>query len=411
MNKRVWFINQYANTPALGGHSNRPYYLGKELIKKGFCFTLITSSYSHVPKRNYPIKTSFQHFKEAGISVVVVKNIVYDSAKSFKRILSMIIFWLRLYNLPLKKMQEPDYIIVSSISLLPILNAFRYRKKFANRPKIILEIRDIWPLSLTELGGVSPRNPFVLFLSWVERRAYAYSDYIVSVLPLANQHIESIIKTPFRFKHISNGIAIDRTKNTAAISQNLLSKISKDKFTVGYAGSIGIANAMENLIEAARILKDEEIQFIIVGDGHRRKDIVNLAKDLPNVVFHEVIPKPEVQSLLSHFDILFLGSRDSPLYRFGVSANKIFDYMLSAKPIIMAGKIPASEIKKSGCGTLVKADDPLALALEIKQFKKISKNNRKTIGKKGKDFVMKHRSYETLAEDYVNVMKELASHV
>jgi glycosyltransferase involved in cell wall biosynthesis len=377
------------------------------LIKKGMEVTLITASYSHVPKRNYPIKDRFHFENELDLNLVIVKNIVYESGRSIKRILSMLIFWLKLYQLPVRAMKAPDYILVSSISLLPILNAYYWKRKLKNKPKIILEIRDIWPLSLIELGSFSKYNPFVWFLAKVEKMGYRKSDYLTSVLPLAYKHFEEVAGREVNFKHISNGIAPTSSLQLEKIDESLEAIIPKNKFIVGYAGSIGEANAMEYLIRTARLIKNENIHFLIVGDGHRKADLVKEAEGLSNVTFYGFIPKVQVPDLLSRCDLLFLGSRDSTLYKFGVSANKIFDYMLAGKPVFMTGFVPENEIEISGCGELIKPDDPEAIKSTILKFYTLSSNEREALGKKGKEFVLKNRTYESLSHKYIEVFIEL----
>jgi len=406
--KNVFIINQYTSTPKLGGGGNRSFYIASELVKNGFNVTLITSSYSHVPKRNYPVKKNIQFEEENGIKLVIVKNIVYESGRSIKRILSMLIFWLKLYFLPLKKLNQPDVIIVSSISLLPILNAFWIKRRCSNKPKVILEVRDIWPLSLLELGGFSKYNPFVMFLSFVEKLAYKKSDYLTAVLPLANKHFENIVGKKVKFKHISNGIHLESMDKIEPLSSEIKNLIPKEKFIVGYTGALGVANAMENFILLAKALEsDNSIFFIIVGDGYLKDDLINEAKELTNIKFIERIPKSQIQSILSHFDLLYLAWHDRDIYNYGISANKVFEYMFSAKPILMVGNISESEVELSNCGKVISTSDLSVAKNVINDFKQMGLVNRIEFGKRGKEFVIKFRTYEYLSKIYIDIFKEL----
>lgn len=405
--RKTWIINQYTSTPKLGGGGNRSYHIAFELKKKGHDVTLITASYSHVPKRNVEVSETFHFDQEKGINLIIIKNIVYESGKSIKRILSMLIFWLKLYRLPLKKLKSPDFIIVSSISLLPILNAFYFKRKFKNKPKVILEIRDIWPLSLIELGNFSRFNPFVIFLAWIEKRGYQKSDYLTSVLPLAYQHFDKIAGRKVRFKHISNGIHLESIKDIADLEKSIVKQIPTDKFIVGYTGALGEANAMEYFVEAAKLSTDPSIYFIIVGDGYKLPNLKTRAEGLENFLFLPRIPKNQVQSILKKFDLLFLGSRKTPLYRYGVSANKIFDYMFSGKPILMTGKVPENEIELANCGLMIKPDDPKEILHAIMRFYTMNEEERIAFGKRGKDFVLQNRTYHSFANTYLEIFKEI----
>ena len=298
----------------------------------------------------------------------------------------MLIFWIKLYFLPVKKMELPDVIIVSSISLLPILNAFNYKSRLNKKPKIILEVRDIWPLSLIELGGFSKYNPFVLFLSWVEKSAYMNCDYVTSVLPLAYKHFDSIAGKKVPFKHISNGIHVESLQNIESIGEEIEALIPKNRFIIGYTGAIGVANAMEYFVDTAISLKDDiSICFVIVGDGYMLDSLKIKSKGLDNIVFIDRINKRQVQSILQKFDLLYIGWHNLDLYKFGISANKIFDYMYGGKPIIHSVNAYNDPIKEANCGLSVAAEDPTAIVNAILQLKEKSAVERNDIGNRGKE--------------------------
>ena len=320
----------------------------------------------------------------------------------------MLIFWIKLYFLPVKKMELPDVIIVSSISLLPILNAFNYKSRLNKKPKIILEVRDIWPLSLIELGGFSKYNPFVLFLSWVEKSAYMNCDYVTSVLPLAYKHFDSIAGKKVPFKHISNGIHVESLQNIESIGEEIEALIPKNRFIIGYTGAIGVANAMEYFVDTAISLKDDiSICFVIVGDGYMLDSLKIKSKGLDNIVFIDRINKRQVQSILQKFDLLYIGWHNLDLYKFGISANKIFDYMYSGKPVLMPCNIEDSEIQVSKCGFLTSPTNINEIRETILNVKELSVEKRKEIGSNGKAFVEKYRTYEYITDCYVHIFQEL----
>ena len=110
-----------------------------------------------------------------------------------------------LFLFPKKKLDKPDIIIVSSISLLPILYAVFYKISHP-KCKFILEIRDIWPLTLIEVGNYSRKNIFIRFLTWIEKLGYRKADYITSLLKGTNEHIVNTIKKTT--KNIKNQVNI-----------------------------------------------------------------------------------------------------------------------------------------------------------------------------------------------------------
>ncbi len=404
--KNIWIINQYLSTPKLGGGGNRSYFIAKELEKVGHEVTLITSSYSHVPKRNYKIDSNFHFEMEEDINLVIVKNIVYKHGRSVMRIISMFIFCIKLFFIPIKKVNQPDFIIVSSISLLPILNAFFFKYRYKNRPKVILELRDIWPLSLVELGNYSRFNPFIVLLEWIEKIAYKNSDYVTCVQPLAYKHVEKIANRSVKFSHVPNGIHIASIEKKDDISNEVKLLIPNNKFIIGYTGAIGVANAMEYFIDAANNCVDPDIYFVVVGEGYQKEELQKKVTG-KNIIFIPPIPKSQIQSVLIFFDVLYLGSRKEKIYEFGISAIKTYEYMFARKPILRSGIIAKDEIVESGCGIAVNSEDSFAILSGIKKIKEMSSDEKFEMGAKGFNYVIKHRTFEHLSKTYLNIFEIL----
>ena len=202
--KVIWIINQYGGS-RLHGMTFRSYYLAKEFVEKHKVY-LFAASYSHIMS-NPPVTTSDLTQEDVdGIIYAWLKVAKYEGSKSLGRIWSMFVFLYRLFTVDVSMFQKPDVIIVSSISPFPILKAYFWSKKF--NTKLIFEVRDIWPLSIIELGGMSTLNPFVVLLQWVENFAYRVSDYVVSVLPNAYEHMQHHGLKKDRFVCFPNGIKI-----------------------------------------------------------------------------------------------------------------------------------------------------------------------------------------------------------
>lgn len=408
--KTVWIINQHTATPHTTNGHFRHYYLAREFKRKGYKVCLIIGSYSHLSKRKEQPSKQFTFELVDDIHICTVKVPKYGIGRSVGRIFNLIVFCLKLFFLPNNKLPKPDYILVSSMPLFPILNGYRLKKRFKNC-KLIFEIRDIWPLTIIELGQFSARHPFVRLLAAIEKFGYRKADYITSVLPHTDEHIAGTIKKPFKFRHIPNGIDLESyEEQSVPLNAETLAGIPKDKFIVGYAGTLGHANAMEFFVEAARkVEQHEDIAFVLVGEGYLKADLQDAAKGLSNIHFLNAIPKHQMPALLQRFDLCFLGWRASKLYHFGVSANKIYDYMYSGRPIVMVGDIRSNEISKTGCGVTLAYDDADALAKQIFEFCRMSRHERHEIGRKGKDYVLKNNTYQKLSERYMEIFTELTA--
>lgn len=404
MPKNIWIINEYAGSP-YHGMEFRHYYLSKELIKQGYDITIISASYSHLFKSTPSTKGEYTLEKIDGINYLWIKVPKYKFSASKKRVLKWFIYTFKLFILPFNLLQNPDYIIVSPMETMPVYPAYRFAKKF--NAKLIFEVKDIWPLSIVELGNFSSNHSFIKFLKYFEKFAIKNSDLIISVLPNYGEYLKD---NGFDkdFAYIPNGIDLDEMNKTESLDENILMKIPKDKFIVAYTGTIGIANALEYLVEAGKLLKDyNDILIFIVGEGGEKENLIKLAEGYENIKFLPSIPKRQVQSLLKFVDICYIGLRNKTLFKYGVSPNKIFDYMFAEKPIIHSINTKNDIISKANCGITVESENPSAIADAILKLYKMSSEERKVLGENGKRYVIENHNYEFLAKLLIKKIEEL----
>jgi len=311
----------------------------------------------------------------------------------------MIIFIIKLFLISVKNITKPDVLIVSSPSPFPILNAYLWAKKFD--AKLIFEVRDLWPLTLIELGNFSKYNPFIIFMRLFEHFAYKHSDYVVSVLPRADEYMITHGMDRNKFFYIPNGIDLNEIDNSEPLDEKVIRKIPRDLFIIGYAGAVGIANALEYLINAAHILKNNKgIFFVIVGNGGEKERLINMSRGLNNLLFLGAVRKSQVQNILKFFDVCYISLKKIRLFRFGVSPNKLFDYMYAGKPIIYAVNSGNNPVKDANCGISIEAENTNALVDAILKLFTMSKKQKELLGKNGKNYVIKHHTYENLAKKY-----------
>ncbi len=403
--KSVWIINQYITTPEINGDTHRHYNIAKYLKEQDYDITLITSSYSHIPNREYKFKGYFK-ILNTDIRTLMIKGSKYKSSQGLMRVLSWFVFMFLLLFIPFKKIPKPDVIIVSSNSLLPILNVIFYFKRKFKGVKFILEIRDIWPLTLIELGGFSKRNPLIMFLAWVERIGYKNADHIISLLKDTDTHIKSILKKKsFNYTWISNGYKVESDHYYKQLPNQLLSKISTNKFIVGYAGSLGKANNMKYVIESVKKLKKQNVVLCLLGEGNEKEELEIISKGADNIFFFGAIPKNQVHSFLKKCDVLFLSVRNLELYRFGISMNKTFDYMYAKKPIILAAPVKNSVIELSNVGIVVATESSKEIYNGILKIKELDNQKRDLMGEKGKKYLLNHLTYKKLTQKFITVIE------
>ena len=346
------------------------------------------------------------YFTKDNVKIFILKTLRYSVSKSFLRVISWFAFEFNLLMLNKKPLSKPDVIIVSSLSLLTILNGIILKKKY--KCKLVFEVRDIWPLTLTEEGGFSLYNPFIFFLGFIERLGYKKSDLIVGTMPNLADHVKKVLGYSVPVKCIPMGLDSSMLKHeNSMIPEYIKRHVKSEHFNVVFTGSIGISNALDTFFEAAQLLKaDSKIRFIIVGDGALRKSYIKQYGHLPNLIYFPKVNKNQVQSFLSYADIVYFSVFKSKVWDYGQSLNKIIDYMISKKPIIASYSGYPSMINEACCGYFIPAEDPYSLASKIKEMSLMSATERKIMGARGLEWLKKNRSYEKLADNYLSIIFE-----
>ena len=175
------------------------------------------------------------------------------------------------------------------------------------------------------------------------------------------------------------------------------------KFLVGFAGAHGIANALNVLLYAADKLKNTKAYFVLVGQGQEKENLMALAQKLglDNVLFLPSIPKKMVPAFLAQMDALYIGLQNQKLFRFGISPNKLMDYMMAGKPILHSVTAGNDLVQEAHCGISVPAEDIDAVAEAVKTLMLMDKAELSALGANGKEYVIKHHDYKILAEKFI----------
>jgi glycosyltransferase involved in cell wall biosynthesis len=398
MTKTIWYISKYCAISSKNSFGSRGWLLMEEFSKKGHKIVVITSQ-NNSYNNEYENKSYSFFFKN--IKVVILKTVKYYFSKSLKRVISWFDFEFKLFRLDKKFLPNPDIIIISSLSLLTILNGIYFKKKYGC--KLVFEVRDIWPLTLVELGGFSNNNPLIKLLSFIEKIGYEKSDIIVGTMPNLSEHVRKILGYNKTVYFIPMGISKDMFKNKKKeIPQYIKNHLKTDDFNIVYSGTFGMTNSLSTFFEAAKVLKAyPKIKFVIFGDGDLRKNYIKRYGYLPNLIYFSKVQKNLVQCFLSYADVLYFSAFKSKVYDYGQSANKFIDYMISGKPIIASYSGYYSMINEANCGYFIPAENVSALVNKIKELIKVPKSERNIMGARGLSWLIKNRKYEKLADDYL----------
>jgi glycosyltransferase involved in cell wall biosynthesis len=410
--KCVWYISKYAWSYKYG-FGTRHFYLSEFFNKKGYKASVFSANYNHITKEG--AKVRYLSFTEeiGGVPTLWLKINQYEGASSLSRMLSWVVFELALLLVPekTKKFGKPDIIIVSSLSLLTILSGYILKKRYNAR--LIFEVRDIWPLTIIQTGGFSPKNPIVRILGWIERFGYLKSDAIVGTMPNLVAHVNKVLKRDCSSKvyNIPQGIDLYIKAQPQPLEEAFIKNyLPTDRFIVGYAGTIGRTNALDTLISCARIVEHQspKVVFVLLGDGDYKTALQQQAADLSNVIFAPKISKHQVSAFLEHCHVLYDSVMNVELYHYGVSRNKWTDYFLAAKPLIVSGNFDGKDgVSISGAGELVEPENPEALASMIIKFANYPVTKLIEMGQKGKDYVQKYHSFDYLSDQYIKIFQQI----
>jgi len=397
----ILYIDHYAGSP-VHGMEFRPYYLARRWVRMGYRVFIAAASFSHVRKTNPKVAGVVSREELDGITYLWLKTPAY-AGNRLGRVFNMLVFVYRLLRLRhrLARLRGLRAVIASSTYPLDICPA-RWIARRA-RARLLFEVHDLWPLSPVELGGYSRFHPFILVMQRTEDFAYRKAHWVVSMLPKALPHMVRHGLAAGKFVHIPNGIEPEEYAAAGGENTAVLARIPEGKFLVGYAGTLGIANALECFVRAAGALRREPgIHFVIVGGGPEEASLKRLASELrlSNLTFLPPVGKRQVLSVLKRFDVCYIGFKRSRLYRFGVSPNKLFDYMYAGRPVLQAIEAGNDLVAEAGCGISVQPDNPAAVAEAVQRFYRMEPRMRAEMGERGRRYVLANHTYERLAERF-----------
>lgn len=406
----ILLINHYAGSPRYGMEF-RPYYLSREWNKQGHNTLIVAANFSHL-RRQQPEKLGFESID--GITYCWIKTLKYKS-NGVRRFLSMLQFVTKLWFNNKKYLNDfkPDVVIASSTYPLDIYPAKKIAKHYG--AKLIYEVHDLWPLSPMELGGYSKWHPFILIMQTAEDYCYKHCDAVVSLLPKAEDYMSTRGLAKGKFFYVPNGVVLDDWEKPEAIPneyQSLIKSLkSSGTFLVAYAGSHGIANSLYSIIDAVGWLSKENIHLFLLGTGNEKENLIKYvkSKNYINITFLNPINKLAVPTFLKEMDLLYIGLQKQSLFRFGISPNKIFDYMMASKPIIQAIDAGNNLVKEANCGIYVEPDNIDEIKEGILNIANMSEEERSNLGKNGYNFVMENHTYNVLGRNFINVLEKILS--
>lgn len=392
----IIYINHYSGSQ-IEPREWRPYYLSKSFVDKKVNSSVICASYHHLQKKTSTQKESVQQEVVDGVSFNWLKT-PYYIGNGIGRIKNMLYFGWQVFKIdPVKdlNLDIPDLIIASSAHPFHLLGALRWSRKY--NAKIFFEVRDIWPLSLNLMVGLSKLHPLSIILNVFQYIGLKYTDKTIGL----GQNMESYFLEHGldnnKFLYICNGIDENQPISRESNHDDTL-KLLREQYSriIMYTGSHGAPNALNILIETMNNINDDNIALVLIGNGDLKSELIKSAKN-KNVIFLNSVPKDQVQRVLQFSDICIISWQDLELYKFGVSPNKVFDYMFAKKPIIQSLDSPNNQVEESGCGLNITPGNISEMEKAILSLCSKSDDELVCLGEKGYRYVLENFSYKKLA--------------
>lgn len=363
----LFFSEQFwpeCNAPAIHVHERARIW-----ARQGHEITVITSAPNFPEGRVWPGYRNRWRFVEYvdGIRVVRVKTFIAQNQGLLRRALDYASYALSAFFFSFLE-NRPDVIISTSPQLLtPLAGLFT---ALLRRVPHVFELRDLWPASLVGVEMASS-GPFVRGLTLLEMWCYRRSRRILAFTRAFKEDLVARGIPPEKIDVVLNGVSLDIFQPRAKNLELLRAMAPQGSFVVGYFGTLGLAHALQSVLEAAQELRDDPVFFLFAGPGAARSELEQLAetKALKNVRFLPRQERSAMPELLGICDAALVHLKDKEVFR-SVIPSKLFEACAMGIPVLYAG--PDGEagalIRENGMGATLPPEDPMALAAQIRHW-------------------------------------------
>lgn len=404
---KIWLINNYNMLPE-HGQLNRNYYLAKYLKKLGHEPVAFVGSHPH--NTNLQLidgNEKYKVYQEEPFPWVLIKTRNYEGSKK-DRVLSMCEFYRNMKEAA-KQFSIPDAIIGSSAHPLAALVAIKLAKKYGC--KGIMEVRDLWPESIVAYGVLPKNNPLIRILYKFEEYLYTHADSIIFTMENAYQYIidHNLSNKIPREKvfYLNNGIDLEEfsyNKDNYRISD---SDLDDDKiFKIVYTGSIRRVNNIGLLIDAAKRVNNRKVKFLIWGTGDELQKLENriTQEKISNVVFKGKVGKQYIPYIVSRANANFAHNEFTSVFKYGISFNKLFDYLGAGKPILFDFYTPMNPAIEGDAGISCDSNAPDAIAEMVDYVSQLSKDDLQKLSENARCVANKY-SFLNLAKKLIVIVE------
>lgn len=332
---------------------------------------------------------------EGGVAALWIKATAYRRSMLL-RLVGMVVFTV-VVLLPgiTRGLQRPAVVVGSTVHPLAAWAGLRLARRYD--VPFVFEIRDVWPDALVQLGKLKENSPVSRVMRALSVHLAKRAVLVISPLPRIDQYLAAHGIEPSKFRWVSNGFDGAREDPPPRL-------IGRDEFTFMYLGAHGNANALDGIIEAfdllCRTYPGTKYRLRLVGDGPLKPQLKARAEQCQSaasISFEDRIPQSQVIERAREADCLIANLHDSPVYDYGISPNKLFSYLYSARPIVFGCSAPNNPVADASAGLVVPGDDRIALAEAMRRISTTDILSRSRMAMSGYDHVLEHYSHSALA--------------
>ena len=400
MKKNVYILNHYA-ADMYFSRGGRHYWFAKFLRAKGYAPAVFACNAKHGSDAEYWFDTGAlfeEHVaEEIETPFVFVRGRAY-TGNGKRRVLNMLDFYRNVQTAAAayaKAHGAPDVIYASSVHPLTLVAGIRLARRFG--VPCVSEVRDLWPESIVTYSGRFTRShPLMRLLYRGERWIYEKSDALIFTFEGGYDYIVERGWDKFipreKTHYSNNGVdlaAFDENRERFRADDPMLDDPMLDDpsvFKAVYTGSVRRVNRVGFLLDAAKELRDPRVRLLVYGDGDELDALRRRAADegVQNIVFRGRVEKKYVPSIVGRADLNILHWEMTPLTRFGMSLNKLFEYLAAGRPIFSTVRSPYSIVGRCRCGAEAEDFTPHALAEGIERIAALSAPERATMGERAR---------------------------
>jgi glycosyltransferase involved in cell wall biosynthesis len=401
--KTFWFFNHYASTP--DQPSTSAFFVGRELVRRGNKVTFFASAHNYYfQQRTKGRRWSLWSSETVdGVTFIWIST-TPASARPILRMVNMLSYAIVAFIAGLLRRERPDYVIGTCPH--PFAGATAWLVSVFRGGRFIYEIRDIWPESLERYNSGFMWRAVIAFFSALQRFLYRRAVLITSVLPGIASYFEEIGVSVRAIAHLPNCIEVPPEESAGPS----LADVEDGVFRFYYVGGFSRYQGLPILIDAASRLAAEPncppFEFHLIGAGSEKDAVMEHARrhGSSNIHFHPPVPRQEVQATLARADCNIFHLLDiGDALRYGVSPNKLIEYLLSGKPLVFALPFEWPMLSQSGAGYEARCGDAESLARAMREMLGASVAARRTMGANARALCV-HFDVRKVVDDFIGVL-------